>query len=160
MKFEIATTKPINTPSATPVLTREQVFAGLKIRARDPVKYIPAITSCKIVKEDEAGLTRVITCKPGTGPPGEVTEVVTYTKNVKVDFLMPKSGIAVSSIISIGEDETDLYLTFTFTWNFPNIVEGTEEAAAKVKALTQVVKTIVSHTIEQLREMAKDGTVA
>ena len=73
---------------------------------------------------------------------------------------MPESGIAVSSIISIGEDETDLYLTFTFTWNFPNIVEGTEEAAAKVEALTQVVKPIVSHTVEQLREMAKDGTVA
>lgn len=86
MKFNFATTRPINPPSASPVLTKEQVFVGLKIKARDPIKFVPVIATCEVVKEDDAGLTRVVSLKPGAGPPGKLTEVVTFVENVRVSL--------------------------------------------------------------------------
>lgn len=182
MKFHLATTKAINPPSASPVLTNEQVFAGLKIKARDPAKFVPVITTCEVVKEDDTGLTRVVSFKPGTGPPGKITELVTYSGTVKVsedaslslprigeshdiyalqaDFYTPDTGTAVSNIISTGENEADLYLTFTFSWNFAEITEGTEEAAAKAKTLAQMAQQVVPHTIEQIRTLVREGAIA
>ena len=73
---------------------------------------------------------------------------------------MPDLGNAISNIISVGEDGKDLYLTFTFSWNFPDIQEGTKEAAEKSKSLTDMGQEVVPHTIQQIRAMVKDGTVA
>jgi hypothetical protein len=84
MKFDHAFTAPINPPNASPKLTRAQVWTGLEHKARDPVRYVPIIAACKVVEETEAGLTRLVTFKPGTGPPGEVKEVVIWTKEVRV----------------------------------------------------------------------------
>ena len=73
---------------------------------------------------------------------------------------MADSRTVISNIISTGEDESDLYLTFTFEWNFPNIVEGSEEAAAQAKTLAGMAKEVVPHTIDEIRAMVKDGTIA
>lgn len=73
---------------------------------------------------------------------------------------MTETGTAISNIVSVGEDETDLYLTFTFAWNVPEVAEGTEEAATKTKAMTQVARQVVPDTIEQIRLLVKDGTIA
>lgn len=83
MKFHLASTQPINT-SSVETLTRSQVWEGLKIKARDPVNFVPSIASCEVVREDGDGLTRIVTFKPGTGPPGKITEIVTYAEGVKV----------------------------------------------------------------------------
>ncbi len=73
---------------------------------------------------------------------------------------MTETGTAISNIVSVGEDETDLYLTFTFSWNVAEIAEGTEEAAAKAKAMTQMARQVVPDTIEQIRLLVKEGTIA
>lgn len=73
---------------------------------------------------------------------------------------MTETGTAISNIVSVGEDETDLYLTFTFSWNVAEIAEGTEEAAARAKAMTQMARQVVPDTIEQIRLLVKEGTIA
>ena len=73
---------------------------------------------------------------------------------------MAELGNAVSNIVSVGENETDLYLTFTFTWNFPNIAEGSTEAAEKEKMMVGMAQEVVPHTIEQIRMMVKEGSIA
>lgn len=85
MKVALAFTAPINPPSATPKLTRAQVWEGLVHKARDPVKYVPGIETCNVLEENADGLTREVTFRPGTpGPPGIVTEKVVFTKEVRV----------------------------------------------------------------------------
>ena len=84
MKLYFAHTVPINPASATPKLTKEQVWEGLKLKARDPLRYVPAIAKCEVVEEHADGMTRVVEFKPGRGPPGKVTEVVTYSGGCKV----------------------------------------------------------------------------
>lgn len=84
MKIYAAHTVPINPPSATPKLTRAQVWEGLKHKSRDPIRYVPAITKCEVIEERADGITRVVEFKPGTGPPGRVTETVAFLGDCRV----------------------------------------------------------------------------
>ncbi len=179
MKFHSAHTAIVNPPSASPVITQEQLWQALQQKARDPLPFVPVIETCEVVKEDTGGLTRVVTFKPGTGPPGKITEVVVFSGQVKVvhfqgifsldltfpynnqaDFYMEDIGTSISNIVSLGDGgDTDMYLTFTFTWNFPKIQEGSEEATTKAKQLTEMSKNAAAHTVKQVREMLKDGSL-
>lgn len=84
MKFHVAFTAPINPPSASLKLTRAQVWSGLEKKARDPKRFVPVITECEVVDEHATGLTRIVSFKPGAGPPGKVKETVNFIKEVRV----------------------------------------------------------------------------
>ena len=74
---------------------------------------------------------------------------------------MPDLGTVISNIISSGKGgEQDLYLTFTFSWSFSEIKEGTDEAAKKAKVLDGMAWDGVEHTIAQIRELVKNGEIA
>ena len=88
MKIHIAYTAPINPANAPFKLTRAQVWDGLKIKARNPLRFVPVIEKCEVVEEHATGLTRVVEFKPGTGPPGKLTEVITFGDDVHVRFLI------------------------------------------------------------------------
>ena len=60
-------------------------------------------------------------------------------------------GNRVSNIISTGDGESDLYLTFTFVWNAPDMQDGTAEAAGKDAQYSQMAGEAVNSTIKQLR---------
>jgi hypothetical protein len=46
-----ASSRLINPAGATPVLTVEQVWAGLSIKAKKPQSFVAAISSCEVVSE-------------------------------------------------------------------------------------------------------------
>ncbi|KAI0094382.1 hypothetical protein BDY19DRAFT_988233 [Irpex rosettiformis] len=156
MKYSYAFTAPINPPSATPKLTRAQVWEGLVHKARDPIKYVPGMATCEVLEENADGLTRQISLKPGSGPPGKVTEKVVFKKEVRADFEMVDLGNTISNIISDGEGESDLYLTFTFNLNFPDIQEGTQEATERAERMQGTAETAVGMTINQIRSTVKE----
>lgn len=79
MKFNLAFTAPINPPSASPALSQGQVWAGLIRKCRKPQEIVPLFSNCEVLEESAEGLKRVVTFKPGMGPPsGKVTEIITY----------------------------------------------------------------------------------
>lgn len=80
--------------------------------------------------------------------------------HAQADFVMPDIGTSISNIISVGNEETDLYLTFTFSWNFPDVVEDSEEALIKAKTLECMAREVVPHTINQIRALVKDSIIA
>lgn len=85
MKYNHAYTAPTNPPSASPVLTHEQVWKGLVKKCRRPQDFVAAMSNCEILEESEGGLKRVVTFKPGMGPPaGKVMEIITYHGNTTV----------------------------------------------------------------------------
>ena len=73
---------------------------------------------------------------------------------------MPNLGTAISNIISSAQGENELFLTFSFSWHFAEITEGTDEAAEKARVLEGMAWEGVSHTIEQIRELVKRGEIA
>lgn len=86
MQIQVAHTSPLNAPGAAPRLTRSQVWEGLKLKAREPMSFVPMIQSCEVLKESATELTRKVIFKdiPGPQPKGEVTEVVKFVEGVRV----------------------------------------------------------------------------
>ena len=75
----------------------------------------------------------------------------------QADFLNLDSGAFISNLVSQGKDETDLYLTFYFEWNYPNIKEGSREEKETSHTLWGMAEKTVQHTIDYARNMAKEG---
>ncbi|KAI9752743.1 MAG: hypothetical protein M4579_005499 [Chaenotheca gracillima] len=148
----VAYTAPINPPSASPVLTVDELWEGAIHKCHEPEKYIFPIAYCRVERQDENGMTRVIKFREGFGDPNEeVVEEIVYSKPMKVDFATPSTGALVENIVSYGPslEETDLHLTFTFKWPFNGT--AAEETAARAKYL-QMAKGGVEGTIAAIRK--------
>src|SRR5439155_18852046 len=73
---------PVN-PSGERTLTREQVWAGLVLKARDARLFLPpeACTKCEVVAEDKDFIVRDAVIMKD-----EITEIVTFNPKRKVSF--------------------------------------------------------------------------
>jgi hypothetical protein len=47
-----ACTRPVNPPGSEPVLSEEQVWKGLELKARKPDLFVKAITSAEVIKDE------------------------------------------------------------------------------------------------------------
>lgn len=153
----IAFSAPINPPGVTPVITREQVWAGFLLKIRSAETFIPnAIESTTVISEIE---------DPSSGNPVTVREIlfratgkiiketVTAYKDTRVDFLQP-DGSFVGNVISEGA-EGELYLTFIFEWQHPGVSQ--DELQAHYAKEKDMAKKSVQGTINVLRNLVKDG---
>lgn len=50
-KTNFAASRLVNPPGVTPLLTEEQVWKGLEIKAREPKQFIAAVESCKVLED-------------------------------------------------------------------------------------------------------------
>ena len=94
MVIKVSRTAIINPPGVSPVLTVDQLWQGMVIKARKPQEFVKLMESCKVLKEDETGLTRVVTFKNGWGPPGgKAEEEIKYYAPMRVSQqLLERSG--------------------------------------------------------------------
>jgi hypothetical protein len=75
--LHLSHTAPLNPPSATPILTTQQVWAGLQRKIRFAQEFVPVIASCTVVEEQEDGtVVRDVVFKEGAGPKPQAREVV------------------------------------------------------------------------------------
>ncbi|KAF2490940.1 DUF1857-domain-containing protein [Lophium mytilinum] len=161
VNFHLAYTAPINPPSATPVLTVPQVWAGLQRKIRFAQEFVSAITSCDVLSEDAAGVvTRVVQFKPGMGAAPSAKEVVTSFGNAWVEFKQ-EDGSIIRNLISDGPSGgvEDLHMTYMFEWIFPELEEGSEEAGERYAKVKAMAKMAVEGSIDTIREMVKDGRI-
>lgn len=75
----------------------------------------------------------------------------------QVDFEMVDLGSAFANIISSGDGESDLYLTYTVSENLPHLQEGDPEAIEKTKAMEGLTVGAVKMSIEHIREAVVEG---
>ncbi|KDQ10482.1 hypothetical protein BOTBODRAFT_115704 [Botryobasidium botryosum FD-172 SS1] len=157
MKFNCATTVPVNPPSASPVLTHAQVWKGFVKKCRSPEEFVPAIFESEILEEHDSGLTRRVTFKPGMGPPaGKATEIITYHGQTTASFRMVEEDTFITNTISTSPSG-ELYMTYTFEWDFPSIQSGTKEAEEKEKEIEKMSAAGVPHVLDRIRSMVRDG---
>jgi len=69
---------------------------------------------------------------------------------------MINPGNVIINTISTGAGANELYLTFTFEWDFPDMQEGSE-LNKKKETLIEEAAYIVPHTIDQIRNMVRDA---
>lgn len=113
----LAYTAPINPPNASPVVTKDQVWAALHRKTRYAQEFVPnAIKATEVVSEtkDEHGrdvVTRDVIFVEGDR---KAREVCTYFPQMKVEVSTQRDhgGLTVYAFSLIFESKTDFIYSF------------------------------------------------
>jgi hypothetical protein len=65
----------------------------------------------------------------------------------------------VLNIVSTGEKDLELYLTFKFEWEHPEIEAGSDEAVVKQKEYQITAPKWIAGTLLQMRKMVEEGSL-
>src|SRR6478672_6241324 len=101
----------LNLNPGDPVLTRDQIWEGLLMKAYDAKPFVHLMTKCEVTKEFENGIERDIVFRGM-----DLTERLTFYPKQKVEFVRTR-GIEMGAIVNeILEDEAGgLQLRFAFS---------------------------------------------
>jgi hypothetical protein len=87
LKFFTAFTSPFNPSGASPVITHDQAWKAMIIKADKPQAFVPVIASSETISRSDTGLVRKMAFVPGKGPSDiPVTEEVEFIGNMRVRF--------------------------------------------------------------------------
>ncbi|MFC2254837.1 SRPBCC family protein [Labrys portucalensis] len=136
----------VNPEGATPVLTAEQVWKGLEMKAENAVPFVPGMTRCEVIERQGNTLLREITV-----PGGNYTELIRFYAPVQVQFERVGSGGFIENTIS--ESERGLLLTFTFGLPFPGTEAGSAEERAKGESMREGYIAAIAATLKKVREL-------
>ena len=156
MIFSTATV-PVN-PSGERKLTRDQVWSGLVLKARDARLFLPpgACTKCEVVAEGKDFIVREAVIWGD-----ELTEIVTFAPKHKVSFHQvksPREGVIVNEIL---EDEAgELELRFYAYLGLVGVPPGGEEERreqALFDSEDHGYKAALLSTLARTRTLAEEG---
>ncbi|KAJ5369862.1 uncharacterized protein N7496_005954 [Penicillium cataractarum] len=159
--LHIAYTEPVNgNDSDGLILTREDVWNGLKLKARRPEVFIPSFDNSRVIEERENGNVIIreahVAADLHESPMAGkwVREECRLHEPIGIYFTLP-GGSIVQNIISEGPNKS-LFLTFTYDWNLPDIEPGTPEAKKAESDHMKIAVSSVQGTIRALRRMATE----
>lgn len=155
----IAFTAPINPSGALPVLTRDQVWAGLLIKIQSAETFVPAaILSTTTLSESTDPTTgnsvteRDVVFREGQR---KVRETVTAFAPSRVVF-QQTDGSTIQNVVSEGA-EGELYMTYAFELRHPGASE--EELAAFLEKERKLSKGAVEGSIAAMRKLVEEGRI-
>ncbi|TMQ33041.1 MAG: DUF1857 family protein [Planctomycetota bacterium] len=155
MIFSTATV-PVN-PSGERKLTREQVWAGLVLKARDARLFLPpgACTKCEVVAEGKDFIVREAVIMKD-----DITEIVTFVPKRKVSFHQvksPREGVIVNEIL---EEAGELQLKFYAYLGLLGVAPGSEkerQEQALLDSEDRGYKAALLSTLARTRTLAEEG---
>jgi hypothetical protein len=156
MIFSTATV-PVN-PSGERKLTRDQVWAGLVLKAGDARLFLPpgACTKCEVVAEGKDFIVREAVILGN-----ELTEIVTFAPQHKVSFHQvksPREGVIVNEILE--DDAGELQLRFYAYLGVVGVPPGGEEERqeqARFDSEDRGYKAALLSTLARTRTLAEEG---
>src|SRR5262245_52465827 len=155
LMFTIDKTVPINAnlKSGDPILTREQVWEGLLMKAYDAKPFVHLMTKCEVTREFENGIERDIVFRGM-----ELTERLTFHPKRKVEFVRTK-GIEMGTITNeiIEDGRGDLHLRFAFSLERSDMKPGSPEEKEFAAGYAQGYLVSVQKTIDTIRELVRAG---
>ena len=88
-------TLPVNPDKSgnVPILTRDQVWAGLMMKVNDALPFVPLMTKCEVIERLENGLIRDIIFDGM-----ELQEKIIFYPKEKVEFLRVGTGEEMGTI--------------------------------------------------------------
>ncbi len=136
-----------------PVLTRDQVWEGLLMKARNAKPFVHLMTYCEVTKELPDGLERDIVFRDMA-----LTERVVFYPKTKVEFIRTK-GIELGTITNeLYEDERGrLQLRFAFTLERADLEPDSNEEREFAREYARGYLVSVQKTIDAVRELVRAG---
>jgi hypothetical protein len=150
-------TVPVNRDGETR-LTREQVWKGLELKARDARLFLPPglCTKCDVVEESATHFVREATIAGA-----DLREIITLEPQSKVTFFQatgPREGAIVNELLEdeAGELQLKFYCYLGLRDKEPN---GSEEQAEQQQfdSDDKGYKSALLSTLKRTREMLADG---
>lgn len=151
-------TVPVNSKDETG-LTRDQVWQGLMLKARDARQFLPPglCTRCDVVEESATHLVREATIAGG-----DLREIITFEPQSKVTFFQatgPREGAIVNELFEDGQGQLQLrfYCYLGLRGKTPN---GPEEQAEQAwMDGDKGYRSALVSTLKRTRELVADGTL-
>ncbi|MCG2625652.1 DUF1857 family protein [Bradyrhizobium sp. WYCCWR 13023] len=151
-------TVPAN-PEGEATLTREQVWKGLELKARDARLFLPPglCTRCDVVEESATHLVREATIAGA-----DLREIITLEAQSKVTFFQatgPREGVIVNEIVEndAGELQLRFYCYVGLRGKRP---DGPEERAEQAQSDSDKgYRAALLSTLKRTRELLADGTL-
>ncbi|MAM12539.1 MAG: hypothetical protein CML23_19230 [Rhizobiaceae bacterium] len=151
-------TIPVN-PAGETTLTREQVWKGLELKARDARPFLPPglCTRCDVTEESETHFVREATIAGA-----DLREIITLEPLKKVTFFQatgPREGAIVNELFEdeAGELQLRFYCYIGLRGRKPN---GTEEQAEQEQFDSDNgYKAALASTLKRTRELLAEGNL-
>ncbi|KAG9100970.1 hypothetical protein FRC06_003485 [Ceratobasidium sp. 370] len=144
-----AYTAPFPTDSK---ITKEQAFEALRIKCREPMKFIPVIVACEVLEETPTFMKRKATTSDGKVMVEDMDLYAPTLVTFKSD-----TGSYITNLISENA-EGNMLLTFTFSFPVPgHLKAGSEEETAWKRASFEMAKGAVSGSLKTTLEMFEAG---
>ncbi|KML59155.1 hypothetical protein VL15_11105 [Burkholderia cepacia] len=145
--FSYAASVEVNPPGTEVVLSHEQLWRALELKAENPVAFVPGMETCKIVERFDDGFLReaILRGKP-------LIERITYTAPVMVHFERKNSVGWITNTIS--ESSRGLVLTFCFSVAFPDVEPGSQEEKERGVRMKGGYMQAVETTLAEARRRA------
>ncbi|KAF9888202.1 hypothetical protein FE257_009197 [Aspergillus nanangensis] len=157
----VSYTAPVNV-AGVKALTIEQLWAGLQYKVRHAEVFVPTIKSCKVLEDRGNEVERAVTFKDFGNvltSGNTMTETVKSYPHSQVDFVQG-DGTVVHNVVSQGaQGSDDLYLTYAFLWQRPDIQAGTPEERDARDTFQRQAKMAVEKSIEVTRELLATGKI-
>jgi hypothetical protein len=148
--IELTKAIPVNEPGM-PVLTRADVFAGLKMKADNALPFVPAITKCDVIeRRSPLQFVRDIELR------GEkLRELVTLEPETRVTF-QRLAGSVLGTILNEIEEDPDgsLRLRFSFKLMLEAIAAGSDEETEYARTMESDYMKAVDATLGAIRKVA------
>lgn len=141
---------PVNPPGAEPVLTREQVWRGLAMKAENALPFVPGMSKCEVVERGGNTLLRDVVFQGSAHQ-----ERIVLHPPVQVQFERVGETGFIQNTIS--DSEQGLWLTFTFGLTFPGTEPGSAAEQAKGDEMKHAYVGAVGATLDRVRRMVRDG---
>ena len=143
----------VNPPGAAPVLTLEQVWRGLVMKAENALPFVDAMQECRVIERFADGFVREIVLR-GV----RMRERITFTPPVQVHFQrMEAKGYDgwITNVIS--ESDQGPMLVFTFCVGFPDAPSGSAEERRRGDAVKASYVSAIASTLKAVRALVREG---
>lgn len=141
-----------NRQSGDPLLSRSQVWEGLKMKANNALPFVAVMSKCEVVEYTENGLVRDIEAR------GQAArERITFYPERKVVFLRlsgPADGFIVNEILG---PDGDIRLRFSFALQLVDVDSGSPEEEQFKAVMERDYASAVDSTLSAIRQAVKSG---
>jgi hypothetical protein len=154
--IELSHSVPVNDRSDpdAPMLTRDDVWEGLVMKAENALPFVPKMERCEVVEQRENFILRDIRFGGD-----DLREAVTLTPKEKVEFRRVEGrvlGVITNEILE--EPDGDLRLKFSFALEVGGVEPGSPEEREYEENMRDAYIGAVGATMGAIRKMVAQRT--
>jgi hypothetical protein len=153
--YALSASFEVNPAGVKPVLTPQQVWQGLVMKAENALPFVHAMDACRVIERYDNGFLREIKLRGVV-----MTERITFTPPVEVYFeRVDAKGYDgwITNVIS--EGPTGPMLTFTFAVGFPGAANGSPEEKQQGDAVRKSYISAIESTLTAVRRLVSEGNI-